>query len=89
MKDGLKRVAMPIAGVALPDGETVPALGRGARKMGEQRGRRAKEVRALRLGFDLGTTPIDTAERLAGARRAAARDGCRWCRISLRGLYPA
>jgi diketogulonate reductase-like aldo/keto reductase len=43
---------MPIGVVTLPDGETVPALGQGTWKMGEQRGRRADEVRALKLGLD-------------------------------------
>ena len=38
------------ATVTLPCGETVPALGQGTWKMGEQRSRRADEVRALQLG---------------------------------------
>ena len=56
---------MPIGVVTLPGGETVPALGQGTWKMGEQRGRRADEVRALKLGLDLGMTLIDTAEMYA------------------------
>ena len=56
---------MPIGTVTLPGGETVPALGQGTWKMGEQRGRRADEVRALKLGLDLGVTLIDTAEMYA------------------------
>lgn len=56
---------MPIGTVTLPGGETVPALGQGTWKMGEQRGRRADEVRALRLGLDLGMALIDTAEMYA------------------------
>ena len=56
---------MPIGVVTLPGGETVPALGQGTWKMGEQRGRRADEVRALKLGLDLGVTLIDTAEMYA------------------------
>jgi diketogulonate reductase-like aldo/keto reductase len=56
---------MPIARVTLPGGETVPALGQGTWKMGDQRGRRAEEVRALQLGLDLGMTLIDTAEMYA------------------------
>jgi diketogulonate reductase-like aldo/keto reductase len=56
---------MPIADVTLPGDETVPALGQGTWKMGEQRGRRADEVRALQLGLDLGMTLIDTAEMYA------------------------
>ena len=56
---------MPIGTVTLPGGETVPALGQGTWKMGEQRGRRADEVRALQLGLDLGVRLIDTAEMYA------------------------
>lgn len=56
---------MAIGTVTLPDGETVPALGQGTWKMGEQRGRRADEVSALQLGLDLGMTLIDTAEMYA------------------------
>lgn len=56
---------MAIGTVTLPDGETVPALGQGTWKMGEQRNRRADEVRALQLGVDLGMTLIDTAEMYA------------------------
>ena len=48
--------------VTLPGGETVPALGQGTWHMGERAGRKADEVRALRLGLDLGLTLIDTAE---------------------------
>ena len=56
---------MPIGTVRLSDGETVPALGQGTWKMGEQRGKRADEVRALQLGIELGMTLIDTAEMYA------------------------
>ena len=56
---------MAIETVTLPGGETVPALGQGTWKMGEQRSRRADEVRALQLGLDLGMTLIDTAEMYA------------------------
>ena len=48
--------------VAFPDGATVPALGLGTWKMGEQRKRVAQEAEALSLGFDLGMTLVDTAE---------------------------
>ena len=48
--------------VTLPGGETVPVLGQGTWHMGERAGRKADEVRALRLGLDLGLTLIDTAE---------------------------
>ena len=46
----------------LPDGRSVPVLGQGTWTMGEDRARRAEEVRALRRGLDLGLTLIDTAE---------------------------
>jgi len=49
----------------LPSGETVPVLGQGTWKMGEDRRRRADEVAALKLGLDLGMTLIDTAEMYA------------------------
>ena len=51
-----------IQSVTLPDGKRVPALGLGTWQLGEQRGRRAEELAALRLGLDRGATLIDTAE---------------------------
>ncbi|HYM71388.1 MAG TPA: aldo/keto reductase [Stellaceae bacterium] len=48
--------------ITLPDGETVPAYGQGTWHMGESRSRFADEVKALRLGIELGVTLIDTAE---------------------------
>jgi diketogulonate reductase-like aldo/keto reductase len=48
--------------VALPEGESVPALGQGTWKMAERRDRRGAEIAALRLGLDLGMGLIDTAE---------------------------
>jgi diketogulonate reductase-like aldo/keto reductase len=61
--------------VALPGGETVPALGQGTWYMGERRGEAAKEVAALWLGVDLGMTLIDTAEMYAsgGAEQVVAQ----------------
>lgn len=61
--------------VALPDGETVCALGQGTWYMGERGGDAAKEADALRLGVDLGMTLIDTAEMYAngGAEEVVAR----------------
>jgi len=56
---------MTINRIALPSGETVPALGQGTWYMGESGRKRADEVRALRLGLDLGMTLIDTAEMYA------------------------
>lgn len=48
--------------VTLPGGEKVRALGQGTWMMGENAGRRAAEIEALRRGIDLGMTLIDTAE---------------------------
>lgn len=58
----------------LPSGETVPVLGQGTWKMGEDQRRRADEVAALKLGLDLGITLIDTAEMYAsgGAEEVVA-----------------
>jgi diketogulonate reductase-like aldo/keto reductase len=60
--------------IALPDGERVPALGQGTWRMGENENTRADEVRALRLGIDLGMTLIDTAEMYGegGAEKVVA-----------------
>jgi diketogulonate reductase-like aldo/keto reductase len=51
--------------VALPSGETVPALGQGTWMMAERKSKRAAEIAALRLGVELGMTLIDTAEMYA------------------------
>ena len=48
--------------VTLPDGETVPALGLGTWRMGEDARQRAAEVRAVRLAIEMGYRVIDTAE---------------------------
>jgi diketogulonate reductase-like aldo/keto reductase len=60
--------------VALPDGDSVPALGLGTWKMGEERRTAPREVAALTLGLDLGMTLVDTAEMYGdgGAERVAA-----------------
>jgi diketogulonate reductase-like aldo/keto reductase len=56
-------ISVPSA--TLPTGEKVAALGQGTWTMGDNsRGRKA-EVAALRLGFDLGMTLVDTAEMYA------------------------
>jgi diketogulonate reductase-like aldo/keto reductase len=61
--------------VALPGGETVPALGQGTWYMGERGGEAKREADALRLGVDLGMTLIDTAEMYAsgGAEEVVAQ----------------
>ena len=48
--------------VALPSGETVPALGQGTWNIGDNRATRVEEIATLRCGLDLGLTLIDTAE---------------------------
>ena len=61
--------------VALPNGDTVPALGLGTWHMGERAGARADEVKALNYGLDLGMTLIDTAEMYGegGAEEVVAK----------------
>jgi len=67
----------------LPNRETIAQLGLGTWQMGESRGRRADEVKALKLGLDLGMSVIDTAELYAsggaeevvGEAIAGRRDG--------------
>jgi diketogulonate reductase-like aldo/keto reductase len=56
-------VSIPTA--ILPNGEKVAAFGQGTWTMGESARRRKDEVAALRLGFDLGMTLVDTAEMYA------------------------
>ena len=48
--------------LALPSGRQMPVLGQGTWGMGETRAAFDAEVAALKLGFDLGVTLIDTAE---------------------------
>ena len=64
--------------VALPTGETVPALGQGTWRMGETRSRRAAEIAALRLGIELGMTLIDTAEMYADGESERVVGAARW-----------
>jgi diketogulonate reductase-like aldo/keto reductase len=68
--------------IALPCGETVPALGQGTWNIGDDPGRRAEEIATLREGIALGLTLVDTAEmygdgrseQLVGAAIAGLRD---------------
>lgn len=48
--------------VTFPSGVSVPALGQGTWRMGDDPSRRAEELASLRKGLDLGMTLIDTAE---------------------------
>lgn len=56
-------------------GEKVAVIGQGTWRMGERPGAETDEIRALRLGIDLGLTHIDTAEMYAagGAERVVGR----------------
>lgn len=48
--------------IKLPSGQTIPALGMGTWRMGENHQHRQQEVAALRRGLELGVKLIDTAE---------------------------
>ena len=54
--------------VKLPKGESVPALGIGTWRYGEDKSKRADEIATLRLALDLGVTLIDTAEMYGEGR---------------------
>src|SRR5882762_7839174 len=49
----------------LPSGEAIPSLGQGTWGMAEDVRRRKDEIAALRVGFDLGMTLVDTAQMYA------------------------
>src|SRR5436853_2127663 len=75
-----------------PDQRSVPALGQGTWRMGENKNSHADEVAALRLGIDLGMTLIDTAEMYGegGAEKvvADAIDGQRDRVFVVTKVYP-
>jgi diketogulonate reductase-like aldo/keto reductase len=52
----------------LASGAPVPHLGQGAWQIGEDRRKRADELKALQVGLDLGLTLIDTAEMYGNGR---------------------
>jgi diketogulonate reductase-like aldo/keto reductase len=54
--------------ITMPDGTSVPALGQGTWRMGEDSTRQAEEQAALLTGIDLGMTLIDTAEMYGEGR---------------------
>lgn len=60
--------------VVLPNDESVPALGQGTWRMGENKRAHKEEVAGLRLGIELGMTLIDTAEMYGegGAEKVVA-----------------
>ena len=68
--------------VALPSGETVPALGQGAWNIGDNRSTRAEEIATLRCGLDLGLTLIDTAEMYGEGDRKSTRLNSSHLRLS-------
>lgn len=57
-----QREGSSIRTIALRSGRAIPVLGQGTWEMGEDRTKQRGEIAALRLGFDLGMTLIDTAE---------------------------
>ena len=69
--------------VTLKTGEKVPVLGLGTWRMGERKSERAAELKALKLGLELGVRLIDTAEmygeggaeEIVGDAIAGTRDG--------------
>lgn len=54
--------------VRLKNGAEVPALGLGTWYLGDDAGRRAREIAALRTGIEKGMTLVDTAEMYGGGR---------------------
>jgi diketogulonate reductase-like aldo/keto reductase len=83
---------MGIPTLKLPDGRSVPVLGQGTWRMGERETEAEREIAALRLGVDLGTTLIDTAEMYGegGAEEivAAALNGRRDDAFIVSKVYP-
>ena len=69
--------------VTFPDGRSVPALGQGTWRMGEDPRRAAAETKAILAGLDAGMSVVDTAEMYGdgateswlGAALAGRRDG--------------
>jgi diketogulonate reductase-like aldo/keto reductase len=64
----MRRVGQQMKSVALPAGASVPALGIGTWRYGDDRAKRADEIATLRLALDLGVTLIDTAEMYGEGR---------------------
>ncbi|MDT3424887.1 diketogulonate reductase-like aldo/keto reductase [Paenibacillus forsythiae] len=60
--------ALASSRIALPDGTVVPGVGQGTWCIGDDASRRSEEVKALRLGIELGMKLIDTAEMYGEGR---------------------
>ncbi|MFZ5689846.1 MAG: aldo/keto reductase [Pseudomonadota bacterium] len=79
----MRQDSRPIPTTSLPSGESIPVFGLGTWMMGESDKKRGDEVSALKLGLDLGSTLIDTAEmygdgeaeEIVGDAIAGRRDG--------------
>jgi hypothetical protein len=61
-------VTEAVSTTGLPSGEHIPRLGQGTWHMAENPLNRSNEIKALRLGIDLGMSLIDTAEMYADGR---------------------
>jgi diketogulonate reductase-like aldo/keto reductase len=68
MKRSAHKEGLAMDGFKLANGRSVPRLGLGTWRMGEQHARRKSEIAALRAGLDLGLTLIDTAEMYGDGR---------------------
>ncbi|MGL9735691.1 MAG: aldo/keto reductase [Symbiopectobacterium sp.] len=60
--------------IRFPDGSTLPSVGQGTWFMEEAASEKAREIKALQAGLDLGLRLIDTAEMYAdgGAEHCAS-----------------
>ncbi|EHI97576.1 aldo/keto reductase [Clostridium sp. DL-VIII] len=78
--------------VILPDGTKVSALGQGTWFMGESQSKRDSEIKALKLGLELGMNFIDTAEMygngLSEELISHVIDGCRKDVFLVSKVYP-
>ncbi|QZN97687.1 aldo/keto reductase [Symbiopectobacterium purcellii] len=78
--------------IRFPDGSTLPAIGQGTWFMGEAVSEKAREIKALQAGLDLGLRLIDTAEMYAdgGAESVvgAALRGRRDAAFLVSKVYP-
>jgi diketogulonate reductase-like aldo/keto reductase len=83
MASSSEEAGFQVKHLTLKNGVSVPTYGLGTWRMGENRAVRGDEVRALKLGLDLGVTLLDTAEmygegvaeEITGEAIAGRRDG--------------